>query len=271
MIRTPAWVILSMVCVSVCIGQWIGVQRFSLGIANIVLLPLVFAFVAGLLMNPAVVPPLKRWLGPGAGNRAARLVGPAVMPLIVVLTASIGSQLEALIEAGPALLAQELGNLGTMLFAMPVAVLGFKMGREAIGATFSIAREGGLAFVFDKYGSNTPEATGVTAVYICGTFLGTATFAILPPLVASLGIFDIRALAMACGTGSASMTGACATSLSAETAQQADLIAALAAGSNLMTGLTGLFITIFITIPVAETYYRGLSRFRGQSEALPDD
>ncbi|MEO1305053.1 MAG: DUF3100 domain-containing protein [Pseudomonadota bacterium] len=265
MTKTPTWIIVATVCAAICAGQWIGIQRFEIGIASIILLPLVFAFLAGLLLNPAVVSPLKAWMGPGAGDRAARLVAPAVMPLIVVLTANIGSELDALIEAGPALLAQEFGNLGTMLLAMPAAVLGFKMGREAIGATFSIAREGGLAFIFDKYGANTPEATGVTAVYICGTFFGTATFAIVPPLIASLELFDTRALAMACGTGSASMTGACATALTAEAPERADLIAALAAGSNLMTGLTGLFITIFITIPLAEAYFKVLKRMR------PDD
>ena len=267
---TPIWIITACAGVAIAVGQLIGVQRFEIGFASIILLPLVFAFLAGLLMNPNVVTPLRSILGAGAGDRAARLVAPAVMPLIVVLTANIGAQLDALLEAGPALLAQELGNLGTMIFAMPLAVLGFRMGREAVGATFSIAREGGLAFIFDKYGPNTPEATGVTAVYICGTFFGTATFAIIPPLIASLEILDIRALAMACGTGSASMTGACATSLSAEVPEQAELIGALAAGSNLMTGLTGLFIVIFITIPAAEFYYKMLSKVRGRKAEAAD-
>jgi len=267
--QTPNWLIVIPVCIAIAVGQRIGVQRFSFGVVTIVLLPLVFAFVAGLLLNPAVVSPLRRMIGDGAGQRAARLVSPAVMPLIVVLTAGIGAQMDALIEAGPALLAQELGNLGTMLLSMPLAVLGFKMGREAIGATFSIAREGGLAFIFDKYGPNTPEATGVTAVYICGTFFGTAVFAIMPPIIASLDVFDIRALAMACGTGSASMTGACATALSADAPEQAELIGALAAGSNLMTGLTGLFIAIFITIPAAELYFKLLSK-RGASQVNSD-
>lgn len=263
---TPNWLIVVCVAIAIGAGELIGIQRFTIGVVSIVLLPLVFAFLAGLLLNPAVITPLRSAFGEGAGQRAARLVGPAVMPLIVVLTAGIGSQLNALIEAGPALLAQELGNLGTMLLAMPLAVLGFKMGREAIGATFSIAREGGLAFIFDKYGPNTPEATGVTAVYICGTFFGTAVFAIMPPIVASLGIFDIRALAMACGTGSASMTGACATSLSAEMPADAELIGALAAGSNLMTGLTGLFIVIFLTVPAAELYFKVLSGRRAKQD-----
>mgnify|MGYP001794575473 CR=1 FL=1 len=58
MSETPTWIILLTVCAAICTGQWIGVQRFQFGIANIVLLPLVFAFIAGLILNPAVVPPL---------------------------------------------------------------------------------------------------------------------------------------------------------------------------------------------------------------------
>ncbi|MEM8919968.1 MAG: DUF3100 domain-containing protein, partial [Pseudomonadota bacterium] len=102
--RTPSWLIVGCVCIAIAVGQLIGVQRFSFGIVTIVLLPLVFAFIAGLLLNPAVVAPLQAVVGEGAGQRAARLVSPAVMPLIVVLTAGIGPQMNALIEAGPALL-----------------------------------------------------------------------------------------------------------------------------------------------------------------------
>ncbi|MEM1035903.1 MAG: DUF3100 domain-containing protein [Pseudomonadota bacterium] len=267
---TPTWIIVLTVCIAICVGQWIGIQRIEFGIARVILLPLVFAFIAGLLMNPAVVPPLRRIMREGAGQRASRIVGAAVMPVIVVLTASIGTNIDELVETGPALIAQEFGNLGTMLLAMPAAVLAFKMGRESIGATFSIAREGGLAFIFDKYGPNTPEATGVTAVYICGTFFGTALFTIMPPFVASLEIFDIRALAMACGTGSASMTGACATALSEEVPAQTELIGALAAGSNLMSGVSNLFIIIFITVPLAEVYYRSLAKIRSPQAEVSD-
>ncbi|MEM1353190.1 MAG: DUF3100 domain-containing protein, partial [Pseudomonadota bacterium] len=62
----------------------------------------------------------------------------------------------------------------------------------------------------------------------------------------------------------------CATALTAEVPEQGDLIAALAAGSNLMTGLTGLFITIFITIPLAEAYFKVLTRVRGKASEASD-
>lgn len=261
--RTPGWLWGLCALAAILVGQRIGTQRFELGTMTIVLLPLVFAFAAGLLLNPAIDAPLRPLLGEGAGERASRLVGPAVMPLIVVLTVGIGSKFDAVMQAGPALVAQELGNIATMALSMPVAVLLFRMGREAVGATFSIAREGGLAFIFDKYGANSAEAIGVMGVYICGTFFGTAVFAIMPPVIESFGIFDIRALAMACGTGSASMTGACATSLGAVDPGRAELIGALAAGSNLASGLLGLFVYVFVTVPLAEAYYQGLKRVAG--------
>ncbi|MEM6640546.1 MAG: DUF3100 domain-containing protein, partial [Pseudomonadota bacterium] len=63
-----------------------------------------------------------------------------------------------------------------------------------------------------------------------------------------------------CGTGSASMTGTCASSLASVYPDDAERIAALAASSNLMSGLTSLFIIIFITLPLTEWLYARLAR-----------
>ena len=264
--QTPIWIIAICVALAVTVAEAIGTLRLALGTVTVILLPFVLAFLGGLLLNPNVLRAWRPIMGAGAGTRASRLVVPAVMPLVVLLSAQIGANFDALAEAGPALIAQELGNLGTMLFSMPLAVLVFKMGREAVGATFSVAREGGLAFVFAKYGPNSPEATGVTAVYICGTVFGAAVFAIFPPIVASMELFDIRSLALACGIGSASMAGACAASLTAAVPDQSQLISALTAGSNLISSITGLFVSIFVAMPIAEFYFRVLTAGR-----TPDD
>lgn len=264
--QTPIWLLALCVAAAVTAAEAIGALRYSFGKVDVILLPFVLAFLGGLLLNPNVLSVWRPVMGAGAGARASRLVVPAVMPLVVLLSAQIGPNVDALTQAGPALIAQELGNLGTMLLAMPLAVLAFKMGREAVGATFSVAREGGLAFIFDKYGPNSPEATGVTAVYICGTVFGAAVFAVFPPLVASLDLFDVRALAMACGIGSASMAGACAASLAVAVPEQTELISALAAGSNLISGITGLFVSIFVALPVAEVYFRLLTARRAPDE-----
>ncbi|MEM9056280.1 MAG: DUF3100 domain-containing protein [Pseudomonadota bacterium] len=242
------------------IAELIGVVRFDFASATVTLLPLLFAFLAGLGLNP-LISPLGQWLLDARHvKRAAGYLSVAVMPLIAYLSAYIGPQFAEVADVGLALVLQELGNLGTMLFALPLAVLGFRMGREAIGATFSIGREGGLAFIFGRYGGGSPEGNGVMGVYVCGTFFGAAFFGVFPPLIASLGWFDLRALAMACGTGSASMTGSCASALASVFPDDAERIAALAASSNLMSGLTSLFVIIFITLPLTEWLYARLKR-----------
>ena len=50
------------------------------------------------------------------------------------------------IEAGPALILQELGNLASVLIAMPLAIL-LGMRREAVGACSSISREPSLGVI----------------------------------------------------------------------------------------------------------------------------
>lgn len=244
------------------IAEAIGIIRLTLGDFKIVLLPLVPAFCVGLLLNPNVIAAARKLLPEQASVEAGQALQIVVMPLIVLLSVFIGPQFSAVADVGFALVLQELGNLGTMLFAMPLAVLVFRFGREAVGATFSIAREGGIAFIFGKYGGASAEATGVMGVYICGTVFGAVFFSVLPSLASALNYFDPRALAMACGTGSASMTGACSTALATLYPSDAELISALAASSNLMTGLTGLFVILFITLPLAERYYRWLKGLR---------
>ena len=71
------------------------------------------------------------------------------MFLTAKMGSNIGPNLATIVKAGPALLLQELGNLGTIFLALPVAVLVFKMGRTAVGCSFSISREGSLAIIGD--------------------------------------------------------------------------------------------------------------------------
>ncbi|PZQ70394.1 MAG: hypothetical protein DI563_18525 [Variovorax paradoxus] len=98
----------------------------------------------------------------------------------------------------------------------PLALLlGIK--REAVGATFSVGREGNLVIIGEKYGMASPEGRGVLAEYITGTVLGALFIAVLAGFVASLHIFDPRSLAMGAGVGSGSLMAA---ALGAITAQQ---------------------------------------------------
>lgn len=104
-------------------------------------------------------------------------------------------------------------------------------------------------------------------VYVMGTLFGAVYFSIVPSLIASWDVFDIRALAMACGVGSGSMMGACSASLSELLPEHKDEIIAFAASSNLLTYGTGLFLSIFVALPLAEWRYKVCSKLRGRKEA----
>ncbi|WP_404422534.1 DUF3100 domain-containing protein [Thalassospira australica] len=237
------------------IAELIGIQKIPLGIGAILLLPLLYAFVMAALMNPNVMPKFAKFIRQKEVAAASPLIVIAIMPFIAKFGTTIGPAIETIIAAGPALLLQELGNLGTIVLAFPLAVWGLKMGREAIGATFSIAREPNLAIIADRYTLKSPEGTGVMGVYVIGTLFGTFIFAILASLFASADIFDPRALAMACGIGSGSMMAACTGALTEVIPSMKDEILALAGASNLLTYATGLYAGLFIALPIVEKLY----------------
>jgi hypothetical protein len=96
---------------------------------------------------------------------------------------------------------------GTLALGLPLALLlGIK--REAVGATFSVGREGNLVIIGEKYGMDSPEGRGVLAEYITGTVLGALFIAVLAGFIASLHVFEPRSLAMGAGVGSGSLMAA---------------------------------------------------------------
>ena len=170
----------------VIIADLIGVIRVPIGIATIILLPILYAFAIGIALNPSICRPMSRILTPRSTKIAGGMITIAIMPFIARFGTTVGPQIEAIIDAGPALILQELGNLGTIVVAFPVAVFLLRMGREAIGASYSIDREPNLALIAEKYGLNSPEGAGAMGVYATGTLIGTFVFAIMPPLILSL-------------------------------------------------------------------------------------
>ncbi len=249
------------------VSEIIGIKKFNIGIGTMVLLPLLYAFIFALIFNTNVTPLAKSFMkkNDSAYSLASYAVILSVMPFIAKFGVGIGPKVNEIISAGPALLLQEIGNVATAILALPVAVVIFKMGREAVGATHSIAREPNIALIADKYGLKSDEGIGVMGVYVMGTLFGAIFFSILSGIVYSWGIFDIRALSMACGIGSGSMMGACSTTLAQLAPEQADNIKAFAASSNLLTYATGLFVSLFIALPVTNALYNFFKKFRGQS------
>ncbi|GAF54239.1 membrane protein [Psychrobacter sp. JCM 18900] len=190
----------------------------------------------------------------------------SIMPFIAKFGVGVGPKVEEIIAAGPALLLQELGNVMTALIALPVAVLVFGMGREAIGATHSIAREPNIALIADKYGLQSAEGIGVMGVYVMGTLFGAIYFSLMAGVIASMDIMDVRALAMACGIGSGSMMGACSAALAETVPAQAETITAFAATSNLLTYATGLFVSLFVALPFTEFLYKVINKFKKHND-----
>lgn len=250
------WPLHLTVLVLAVVSQFIGVQQIQLGFGTILLLPMLYAFVLCLLLNPHVVPAAKKIVSDRRAAAAAPLIVIAIMPFIAKFGTTIGPSIYDIIDAGAALVLQELGNLGTIALAFPLAVWVLKLRRESIGAVHSIAREPNVAIIADRYGLRSPEGMGVLGVYVMGTLFGTFIFALMASLLASLDIFRIEALAMACGVGSGSMMAACAGGLAETVPESADLILAMAGASNLLTYATGMYLSLFVALPLVEWMYR---------------
>ena len=262
--RLMHWRLHLVVLVLACLAEVIGIIQIDIAIGTVVLLPLLYAFFFSLLFNPNIVSGLGNVVGKQGAGIAPRWILICMMPFMAKFAIGIGPQIGDIIAAGPALILQELGNVATLLIAMPVAVLLFNMGRETIGATHSIAREPNIALVADRYGLKSSEGIGVMGVYVMGTVFGGVYFSLVAGLFASWELFDIRSLAMACGVGSGSMMGACSTALAETVPDAANEISAFAATSNLLTYGTGLFVSAFIALPLAERLFTVLAKVRRQ-------
>ena len=250
------WRLHLLVVLASLLSEWIGIIKIPLGPGTLLLLPLFYSFLIGVLFNPHLIESMSRVIPKRVSDAASPLILISVLPFIAKFGSNIGPAIDQIIAAGPALLLQELGNLGTMLVALPVAVLVLKMGRETIGATHSIAREPNIAIISDRYGLKSAEGVGIMGVYVVGTMFGTLYFALLGAYIASLDVIDIRALAMACGVGSGSMVAACSAALAEAVPASEEDILAFAGASNLLTYATGLYVSLFIALPLAERLYR---------------
>jgi hypothetical protein len=243
--------------VIVIISELIGTKTINVGIASIVLLPMLYAVVMGMLITPDVLGKSIAALEKVISSEEVALAGPlvtlALLPLGVKYGFLVGPAIGQVVKAGPAFILQELGNLGTVLIGLPIALM-LGLRREAIGATVSICREPTLGIIAERYGINSPEGTGVLATYLVGTILGTIFYAILGS-IATLTKLHPYALAMACGMGSASMMTASASALAATVPEMADTILAYAATSNMLTGIDGVYAEIFLALPLVNWLY----------------
>ena len=240
------------VLVLVVIAEIIGPVEIRLSDSiEVSIMPLLYTMVLGLIFYLAK--PVK-WIE----RKQARVAEGAMMLFIGVLIAKLavssGQSIHLIFEMGPALLLQEFGHLLTIIIALPVALLlGFK--REAIGMTNSIGREPEVAVVVDKFGFNSPESRGIFALFIIGTMIGTIFISFLASLSTSLIPLHPYAFAMASGVGSASMNAAALGPTLAAFPTLETNIEAFAGFSNLLSFSIGIYIVIFIALPLTEKLY----------------
>lgn len=244
----------------VVVSEIIGIKKIPVGPGQIVLLPMLYAVIIGLIITPDIlgksIKSLKTVISDDVMELAGTLVMLALLPLGVKYGTLVGPNIVKVVQAGPAFLLQELGNVATVFIGLPVALLlGLK--REAIGATVSICREPTLGVIGEKYGINSPEGTGVLGTYMMGTVFGTIFFGLLGSFAVGTGIHPY-ALAMASGMGSGSMMTAASSSLAETVPAMKDTILAYAATSNMLTGVTGLYSVVFISLPLSNWLYAKL-------------
>ena len=258
--------VFALALVIAALSEWLGPLPIELGVGKVVLLPMIWALLIGLILGLlAKRMPKPVSLGLHSQHLAAAVLSCALFLFIAKLGLMVGGSLPQLAKVGWGLALQELGNLiGCVLLGMPVALLlGIK--REAIGATFSIGREPGLAIVGERFGMDSPEGRGVLAEYITGTLIGAIFISLLAGFVASLGIFHPIALGMGAGVGSGSMTAAAVGAISAQYPERANYIATFAAAANLIATTLGTYLTLFISLPLAVRAYRFLEPILGRN------
>ena len=236
----------------VLIAESIGPIKIELleGV-EVSIMPLLYSMVLGLICYLAK--PIQ-WIK----RRQARIAEGAMMLFIGVLIAKLaissGQSIHLIFEMGPVLMLQELGHLATILIALPAAILlGFK--RESIGMTNSIGREPEVAVVVDKYGFNSPEARGIFALFIIGTIIGTVFISFVASLSTALLPLHPYAFAMASGVGSASMNAAALGPTLAAFPALETQIEAFAGFSNLLSFSVGVYIVMFLALPLTEKLY----------------
>jgi hypothetical protein len=242
------------ICVALIsiVSELIGTVKLHLGPGTAVLFPLVWAILLGGFISVQKMAPLKHEMQHTAGT----ILEVGIMIFIVRLGTLIGPHIGSIYNVGWALAFQELGHVfGTVILVLPLAVF-LKMGRSSIGATYSIDREPNLAYMAERYGGDSDEYRGALAVYVIGSIFGALYIALLAGFLGSARIFDPIALAMGSGVGSGSMMAAASAAIAIEFPAHKEEILAIAGASNLITEVIGVYVTVFISLPLAERLYR---------------
>jgi len=244
----------------VIISELIGTQRIQMGPGVLLFLPMLYAMLLGALVSWPQVKVLQM----SDMTASSTVLSALMLVFITKLGVMMGPSVGKLLASGLSLSLQEFGHFfGTVILGLPVALL-LGIGREAIGATYSIDREANLAIIAERYGMDSAEGRGTMAVYICGTLFGAVWLGLFSGYLAALHIFHPFALAMGCGVGSGSMMAACAGATKAVYPELGDQILVYAGASNLLTSTVGVYFCLFVSLPATEYLYKKLSPIIGR-------
>ena len=247
------WKIYLLAFVFILIADNIGQIHIPCGKGMFILFPIFYAIILGVVSGPQVL----KIVDNKHVKAASKLVVVGIAPFIAKLGITAGANLETILHAGPAVLLHGFGNLFGIFLALPIAIL-LGMKREAVGACFSINREYHMALINNIYGSDSAEARGSLSIYIVGGMIGTIYFGVLASAVAMTGLFNPEALGLASGVGAGIMMASSSASLCAIYPDAAETIKTLASVGETMAGITGIYINMFLAIPLCDKLYRVL-------------
>lgn len=254
------WKIFLLAYIFVLIAELIGRKEFQFGRGMFILFPIFYTIILGVLSGPQVF----KIINETETKAASKLVVIGICLFIAKLGVTAGSNIDIIIETGPVLLLHGFGSLLCIIVALPAAIL-LGMKREAVGASFSLNREYHMALINDIYGPDSFEARGSLSVYIIGGMIGTIYFGFLATLVSMTGLFTPEALGLGSGIGAGIFMASASASLSAIYPESAAAINTLASAGETIAGITGIYMYMFIGIPLCDKLYRilepKLSRF----------
>jgi len=111
------WRIHALAFVLTVIAEFIGTKKFSFGPLSFSLFPMLYVLILGAILGIVKLIPQKMM------TEASPYIGISVMMLTAKIASTIGPNLGAVVKAGPALILQEFGNLGTIFISLPIASL----------------------------------------------------------------------------------------------------------------------------------------------------
>ena len=117
------------------LAEAVGPIKIPVGGVTVTLLPLLYSMIFVLIVY--MIKPI-RFVKEKQAEIGSALLTLSVAFLMAKLGITSGASIKDVISAGPVLILQNLGNVGTLLVALPIALL-LGMGREAVGMTHALS------------------------------------------------------------------------------------------------------------------------------------